>query len=66
MFLYEASDCQRKGHERTNLAKSACRGSGSQKGEIVGIGAHMKAGEPHAEIHALQMAGEKAKGLICM
>lgn len=33
-----------------------------KKGEIVGIGAHMKAGEPHAEIHALQMAGDKAKG----
>ncbi|WGD97751.2 bifunctional diaminohydroxyphosphoribosylaminopyrimidine deaminase/5-amino-6-(5-phosphoribosylamino)uracil reductase RibD [Bacillus safensis] len=33
-----------------------------KKGEIVGIGAHMKAGEPHAEIHALQMAGENAKG----
>lgn len=33
-----------------------------QQGEIVGMGAHMKAGEPHAEIHALQMAGEKAKG----
>ena len=32
------------------------------RGEIVGIGAHLKAGEPHAEIHALQMAGEKAKG----
>lgn len=29
---------------------------------IVGIGAHMKAGEPHAEIHALRMAGEKARG----
>lgn len=29
---------------------------------IVGIGAHMKAGEPHAEIHALRMAGEVAKG----
>jgi diaminohydroxyphosphoribosylaminopyrimidine deaminase / 5-amino-6-(5-phosphoribosylamino)uracil reductase len=29
---------------------------------IVGFGAHMKAGEPHAEIHALRMAGEKAKG----
>ncbi|MEH7221518.1 bifunctional diaminohydroxyphosphoribosylaminopyrimidine deaminase/5-amino-6-(5-phosphoribosylamino)uracil reductase RibD, partial [Bacillus toyonensis] len=30
--------------------------------QIVGIGAHMKAGEPHAEIHAIRMAGEKAYG----
>lgn len=29
---------------------------------IVGVGAHMKAGEPHAEIHALRMAGERALG----
>ncbi|MET3695918.1 diaminohydroxyphosphoribosylaminopyrimidine deaminase/5-amino-6-(5-phosphoribosylamino)uracil reductase [Bacillus oleivorans] len=29
---------------------------------IVGIGAHLKAGEPHAEIHAIRMAGEKTKG----
>ncbi|WP_249871500.1 bifunctional diaminohydroxyphosphoribosylaminopyrimidine deaminase/5-amino-6-(5-phosphoribosylamino)uracil reductase RibD [Oceanobacillus saliphilus] len=29
---------------------------------IVGVGAHLKAGEPHAEIHALRMAGEKARG----
>ncbi|MGH1049520.1 bifunctional diaminohydroxyphosphoribosylaminopyrimidine deaminase/5-amino-6-(5-phosphoribosylamino)uracil reductase RibD [Bacillus cytotoxicus] len=29
---------------------------------IVGIGAHMKAGEPHAEIHAIRMAGEEARG----
>ncbi|TQR19291.1 bifunctional diaminohydroxyphosphoribosylaminopyrimidine deaminase/5-amino-6-(5-phosphoribosylamino)uracil reductase RibD [Psychrobacillus vulpis] len=28
---------------------------------IVGIGAHLKAGEPHAEIHAIQMAGAQAK-----
>ncbi|MBU8879809.1 bifunctional diaminohydroxyphosphoribosylaminopyrimidine deaminase/5-amino-6-(5-phosphoribosylamino)uracil reductase RibD [Bacillus sp. FJAT-29790] len=29
---------------------------------VVGIGAHLKAGEPHAEIHAIQMAGDKARG----
>ncbi|MDQ0232479.1 bifunctional diaminohydroxyphosphoribosylaminopyrimidine deaminase/5-amino-6-(5-phosphoribosylamino)uracil reductase RibD [Metabacillus malikii] len=29
---------------------------------IVGVGTHLKAGEPHAEIHALRMAGEQAKG----
>ena len=31
-------------------------------GVIVGEGAHLKAGEPHAEIHALRRAGEHAKG----
>lgn len=30
--------------------------------QIIGMGAHLKAGEPHAEVHALTMAGEKAKG----
>ncbi|MEH7514825.1 bifunctional diaminohydroxyphosphoribosylaminopyrimidine deaminase/5-amino-6-(5-phosphoribosylamino)uracil reductase RibD [Gottfriedia acidiceleris] len=29
---------------------------------IVGIGAHLKAGEPHAEINALRMAVDKAEG----
>jgi diaminohydroxyphosphoribosylaminopyrimidine deaminase / 5-amino-6-(5-phosphoribosylamino)uracil reductase len=29
---------------------------------IVGIGAHMKAGEPHAEIHAIRMAGDLTHG----
>jgi len=29
---------------------------------IVGVGSHLKAGEPHAEIHALKMAGNQAKG----
>lgn len=31
-------------------------------GEIVGEGYHHKAGGPHAEVHALRMAGERAKG----
>ncbi len=33
-----------------------------KNGEIVGIGSHLKAGEPHAEVHALNMAGPKAEG----
>lgn len=31
-------------------------------GEMVGEGWHQKAGEPHAEVFALQAAGERAKG----
>ena len=31
-------------------------------GEVVGEGWHQKAGEPHAEIHALKAAGERARG----
>lgn len=33
-----------------------------KNGEVLGIGAHLKAGTPHAEVHALNMAGEQAKG----
>ncbi|WP_042349814.1 bifunctional diaminohydroxyphosphoribosylaminopyrimidine deaminase/5-amino-6-(5-phosphoribosylamino)uracil reductase RibD [Bacillus massiliigorillae] len=30
-------------------------------GEIVGFGSHLKPGEPHAEVHAINMAGSKTK-----
>ncbi|TDF99293.1 bifunctional diaminohydroxyphosphoribosylaminopyrimidine deaminase/5-amino-6-(5-phosphoribosylamino)uracil reductase RibD [Paenibacillus piri] len=33
-----------------------------KEGRIVGMGAHLKRGTPHAEIHALQMAGAEAEG----
>lgn len=33
-----------------------------KNGALVGCGAHLKAGTPHAEVHALQMAGAEAKG----
>ena len=31
-------------------------------GEVIGRGFHRRAGEPHAEVHALQEAGERSRG----
>ncbi|VEF48785.1 riboflavin biosynthesis protein RibD [Bacillus freudenreichii] len=33
-----------------------------KNGRILGMGAHMKAGEPHAEVNALKQAGDEAEG----
>ena len=33
-----------------------------REGRIIAMGWHREAGTPHAEIHALRMAGELAKG----
>lgn len=33
-----------------------------KQGHVLGTGAHLKAGEPHAEVHALRAAGEQARG----
>ncbi|RQW85364.1 MAG: riboflavin biosynthesis protein RibD, partial [Geobacter sp.] len=35
-----------------------------RNGEIVGEGWHRKAGTPHAEVHALRQAGERARGAV--
>jgi diaminohydroxyphosphoribosylaminopyrimidine deaminase / 5-amino-6-(5-phosphoribosylamino)uracil reductase len=52
----------RRGIGRTtpNPAVGAC--IVSDDGVVVGQGAHERAGEPHAEIHALDEAGEAARG----
>ncbi len=33
-----------------------------KNGQIIGTGVHLKAGMPHAEVHALEMAGTEANG----
>ncbi len=51
----------RKGIGRTS--PNPCVGSVIVKdGKIIGKGFHKKAGTPHAEIHALRAAGDKARG----
>ncbi len=48
-----------KGHTNPNPLVGAVLVKG---GVIVGTGLHRKAGEPHAEVHAFNMAGEHAQG----
>ncbi len=60
-FMWMALDLARQGRGRTNpnpmVGAVVVQGS-----EVVGSGYHQAAGTPHAEIIALQKAGEKAKG----
>jgi len=57
-----ALECARRGLGRTtpNPIVGAC--IVSDEGVVVGQGAHERAGEPHAEVHALDEAGAAAKG----
>ena len=48
------------GRTTPNPAVGAC--IVSDEGVVIGQGAHERAGEPHAEIHALDEAGEAARG----
>ena len=57
-----AIECARRGLGRTtpNPLVGAC--IVSDEGVLVGQGSHERAGEPHAEIHALDEAGAAARG----
>lgn len=61
-WMRRAVEQARRGLGRTtpNPVVGAC--VITDEGVVVGDGAHERAGEPHAEIHALNEAGERARG----
>src|SRR5258707_8684987 len=61
-WMRRALEQARRGLGRTtpNPVVGAC--VVTDEGVVVGDGAHERAGEPHAEVHALNEAGEKARG----
>lgn len=61
-WMRRALEQSRRGLGRTapNPVVGAC--IVSDEGVVVGQGAHERAGEPHAEVHALDEAGDAAKG----
>lgn len=71
-YFFEMND-----HEYMNIALSLARGTLGQTspnpsvgavvvkdGQLVGTGVHLKAGTPHAEVHAINEAGRSAKGAV--
>lgn len=60
-YMKRALDLARRGTGRTR-PNPLVGAVVVQAGQIVGEGYHQKAGTPHAEIHALNAAGENAKG----
>lgn len=61
-WMRRALQIARRGLGRTtpNPVVGAC--VVTDEGVVVGDGAHKRAGEPHAEVHALNEAGERARG----
>src|SRR6185295_8385554 len=60
-FMARALELARKGHYTTH-PNPRVGFVIVQGGQIVGEGWHERAGEPHAEVHALRAAGEQARG----
>ncbi len=60
-FMRRALELARKGLGRTS-PNPAVGAVIVRDGIVIAEGYHQKAGTPHAEIHALQVAGEKARG----
>lgn len=61
VFLERANELARRGLGNTS-PNPAVGAVVVRDGKIVGEGYHRRAGEPHAEVHALQAAGERARG----
>ncbi|OIQ58407.1 riboflavin biosynthesis protein RibD [Moorella thermoacetica] len=61
VFMARALELARQGLGRTS-PNPAVGAVIVRDGRVVGEGYHRKAGTPHAEIHALRAAGEKARG----
>ncbi|HJR31443.1 MAG TPA: riboflavin biosynthesis protein RibD, partial [Pseudomonas sp.] len=60
-YMARALELARKGHYTTHPnPRVGC--VVVRDGQIVGEGWHVRAGEPHAEVHALRAAGDKARG----
>ncbi|MGE8189053.1 bifunctional diaminohydroxyphosphoribosylaminopyrimidine deaminase/5-amino-6-(5-phosphoribosylamino)uracil reductase RibD [Pseudomonas sp. NPDC086278] len=60
-YMARALELARKGHYTTHPnPRVGC--VLVRDGQIVGEGWHVRTGEPHAEVHALRAAGDKARG----
>jgi len=60
-YMARALELARKGHYTTHPnPRVGC--VMVSDGQIVGEGWHVRTGEPHAEVHALRAAGDKARG----
>lgn len=61
LFLERANELARRGAGNTS-PNPAVGAVVVRDGRIIGEGYHHRAGEPHAEVHAIQAAGESADG----